>query len=40
MGAVETLRDFFATYRLYRNHHPRAYALASAYRIAIKNQPF
>lgn len=37
---MNTLRDFLATYRLYRAHHPRSYALVSAYRIAVQRLPF
>lgn len=37
---MNTLRHFMATYRLYRSHHPRSYALATAYRIAVQRLPF
>lgn len=37
---MKTLRHFRAIYRLYRTQHPRSYALASAYRIAVLGYPF
>jgi len=37
---MSTLRNFLSIYRLYRAHHPMAYALQSAYRIAFHKLPF
>lgn len=37
---MNTLRHFFSIYRLYRHHHPMAYALQSAYRIAFQKLDF
>lgn len=37
---MKTLFDFIGTYRLYRAHHTRRYALESAYRIAVQRLPF
>jgi hypothetical protein len=34
------IRDFIAVYRLYRNHHPRGYALRQAWNIAVRAIPF
>ena len=34
------LRDFIAVYRLYRAHHPRRYALKTAWRIAVLKWSF
>lgn len=37
---MNTLRHFLSIYRLYRAQHPRGYALATAYRIAVQRLPF
>lgn len=37
---MNTLRNFIATYRLYRAGNPRRHALVSAYRIAVQRLPF
>lgn len=38
--AMTTLREFFAVYRLYRRHHPMAYAIKRAWHIAVQGSPF
>ena len=37
---MNAAREFIGIYRMYRRYHPRRYALATAWRIAIGNQPF
>ena len=34
------IRELLAVYRLYRAHHPRRYALSTAWRIAVRQVPF
>ena len=37
---MNTAREFVNVYRLYRQCHPRRYALATAWRIAVLGVPF
>lgn len=37
---METIRDFFSLYKLYRKHHGRVYSIRRAYGIAFTSLPF
>lgn len=37
---MSRIAEFVQVYRLYRNHHPRLYALRLAYDIAFRGLPF
>lgn len=37
---MNTAREFINVFRLYRRHHPARYALATAWRIAVRGVPF
>ena len=37
---MNRITEFVQVYRLYRNHHTRAYALQRAYDIAFRGLPF
>lgn len=37
---MNRITEFVQVYRLYRNHHTRAYALRLAYDIAFRGLPF
>ena len=37
---MNIIRQFVAVYRLYAKHHPRGFALRTAYNVAIRGLPF